>query len=69
MKIKFKCMQCKAVIDIYGPSIINMIRDHVNSEKMCEKMALCSTNDYFAMSFENSHASRSINPLKKMHIA
>lgn len=61
--------KCKAVIDIYGPSIINMIRDHVNSEKMCEKMALCSTNDYFAMSFENSHASRSINPLKKMHIA
>lgn len=60
--------KCTAVIDIYGQSIINMIRNDVNSELMCEKIALCSSNDYFAMSFENSRVSRSIN-LKKMHIA
>lgn len=65
MKIKYKSMQCNVVIEIYGPSIINMIRNHVDSEKMCNKMALCSSNDYFAMSFKNSRVSRSINELKK----
>lgn len=58
-------MQCNAVIEIYGPSIINMLRKHINSEKMCSKMALCSSNDYFAMSFKNSRVLRSINETKK----
>ncbi|XP_070151642.1 prosaposin [Polyergus mexicanus] len=57
--------KCNVVIEIYGPSIINMLRMHINSEKMCSKMALCSSNDYFAMSFKNSRVSRSINEIKK----
>ncbi|KYN05638.1 PREDICTED: prosaposin [Cyphomyrmex costatus] len=56
---------CKMMIDIYGPSIINMEKSHTDSEKMCNKMALCSPNDYFALSLINPHVSRSINELKK----
>lgn len=65
MKIKFESMQCDAMIEIYGPSIINMLKNHVASGKMCDKMALCSSNDYFAMSFKNSRVLRSISELKK----
>lgn len=57
--------KCNAMVEIYGPSIINMLKNHVASEKMCDKMALCSSNDYFAMSFKNSRVLRSINELKK----
>ncbi|XP_020280351.1 prosaposin [Pseudomyrmex gracilis] len=57
--------ECNKMIDIYGQSIINMLRAHMDSEKMCEKMALCSSNDYFAMSFKSSRQFRSINELKK----
>ncbi|XP_072743485.1 uncharacterized protein Sap-r [Anoplolepis gracilipes] len=57
--------KCTTMVDIYGPSIINMLRDHVDSEKMCKKMALCSSNDYFAMSFKNPRASQWINELRK----
>lgn len=42
-----------------------MLRKHINSEKMCSKMALCSSNDYFAMSFKNTRVLRSINEMKK----
>lgn len=65
MKVKFKSMQCNAMMEIYGPSVINMLKNHVASEKMCDKMALCSSNDYFAMSFKNSRVLRSINEHKK----
>ncbi|XP_050459796.1 prosaposin isoform X1 [Cataglyphis hispanica] len=57
--------KCNALIEIYGPSIINMLRKQINSEKMCSKMALCSSNDYFAMSFKNSRVLRSITETKK----
>lgn len=53
------------MVDIYGPSIINMLKDNVDSEKMCSKMALCSSNDYFAMSLKNPRVSRSINGDRK----
>lgn len=43
------------MVGIYGQSIINMLKGNVDSEKMCNKMALCSSNDYFAMSLKNSH--------------
>lgn len=57
---------CNKMVDIYGWSIINMIKAHVDSEKMCTKMALCSSSDYFAMSFKNPRVSRSIKSnLKK----
>lgn len=49
------------MIEIYGPSIINMVKNNVDSEKMCKKMALCSANDYFAMSFKSSRMTRSPN--------
>lgn len=57
--------KCNAMVEIYGPSIINMLRNHVASEKMCDKMALCSSNDYFTMSFMNSRVLRSIDERKK----
>ncbi|XP_012523993.1 prosaposin [Monomorium pharaonis] len=44
---------CNKMVDIYGPSIINMLKTHMDSEKMCSKIALCSSNDYFAMSLKN----------------
>ncbi|XP_011875606.1 PREDICTED: proactivator polypeptide isoform X2 [Vollenhovia emeryi] len=50
--------KCDKMVKLYGPSIINMLKDHVDSEKMCSKMALCSSNDYFAMTFKNPHESR-----------
>lgn len=65
-KLKFKSVQCKRMVDIYGPSIINMLKANVDSEKMCEKMALCSSNDYFAMSFKGPRVSRSIDYKLKM---
>ncbi|KAL6260537.1 hypothetical protein P5V15_008060 [Pogonomyrmex californicus] len=57
--------KCNKMVEIYGPSIINMLKDHVDSEKMCSKMALCSSNDYFAMAFKSPRTSRSINDIKK----
>jgi len=56
------------MVEIYGPSIINMLKDHVDSEKMCNKMALCSSNDYFAMSFKNPRVSRSTEDKRKVHV-
>lgn len=47
--------KCNKMVGIYGQSIINMLKGNVDSEKMCNKMALCSSNDYFAMSLKNSH--------------
>lgn len=58
-------MQCNKMVEIYGPSIINMLKDHVDSDKMCSKMALCSSNDYFAMSFKTRRVLRSVNELTK----
>ncbi|XP_067214936.1 prosaposin [Linepithema humile] len=57
--------KCDRMIEIYGPSMINMQKSNVESEKMCNKMALCSPNDYFAMSFKSSRVMRSIPELKK----
>lgn len=65
LKIKLKPVQCNKMVEIYGPSIINMLKDHVDSDKMCSKMALCSSNDYFAMSFKTARVLRSPNELKK----
>ncbi|XP_011161385.1 prosaposin isoform X1 [Solenopsis invicta] len=56
---------CNEMVDIYGQSIINMLKAHMDSEKMCKKIALCSSNDYFAMSFKNLHESQSVDELKK----
>lgn len=54
------------LVKVYGQSIINMLRNHVDSEKMCSKMALCSNEDYFAMVLNgNPRILRSINELKK----
>lgn len=64
-KLKFKSVQCNEMVNIYGQSIINMLKAHMDSGKMCSKMALCSSNDYFAMTFKNSREARSINELKK----
>ncbi|XP_071553220.1 prosaposin isoform X1 [Temnothorax nylanderi] len=52
--------KCDKMVEIYGPSIINMLKDQVDSDKMCSKMGLCSSSDYFAMSFKNPRISRSI---------
>lgn len=62
-KLKFKSVQCNKMVEIYGQSIINMFKDHVDPEKMCSKMALCSSSDYFAMSFKNP---RSLDDLKNV---
>ncbi|EGI61549.1 PREDICTED: proactivator polypeptide-like [Acromyrmex echinatior] len=51
---------CNKMVNIYGPSIINMLKDNINSEQMCSKMALCSSSDYLAMSLVNLRVSRSI---------
>jgi len=53
------------MVNIYGPSIINMLKDNIDSEQMCSKMALCSSSDYFAMSLINLRVSRSITESKK----
>jgi len=65
---KIISVQCNKMVEIYGPSIINMLKDHVDSEKMCNKMALCSSNDYFAMSLKNPHVSQSTEDKRKVQM-
>lgn len=57
--------QCKEMIEIYGQSIINMVKSKVDSGKMCTKMALCSANDYFAMSFKSPRITGSLSENRK----
>ncbi|XP_070518678.1 prosaposin [Cardiocondyla obscurior] len=54
--------ECNKMVGIYGPSIINMLKAHMDIEEMCTKMALCSSSDYFAMSLNNP--SQSADKLK-----
>lgn len=54
-----KRTKCISMIEVYGQSIINLIRQHDNSKKICSKMALCSSNDYLALSIKSSRMRRS----------
>lgn len=42
--------KCVMMIEIYQQSIINIIESHGDVKKICTKIALCSDNDYLAMS-------------------
>lgn len=42
-----------------------MQKNNIDSEEMCNKMALCSPNDYFAMSLKSLRIMRSSSELKK----
>lgn len=58
--------KCHAMVKIYGQSIINLIRNHDNPKMICNKMALCSSNDYLALSLQSPRMRRSyINDIKR----
>lgn len=40
------CFQCNAMIRVYGHSIANLIKEHDDSLKICNKLSLCSANDF-----------------------
>ncbi|KAG7213045.1 hypothetical protein KM043_002376 [Ampulex compressa] len=48
--------KCESMIEVYGPSIINIITEHADSRKVCSAIALCSSDDYVAMSITGSRA-------------
>ncbi|XP_043672943.1 prosaposin [Vespula pensylvanica] len=41
--------KCVMMMEIYEQSIINIIKSHGDVKKICSKIALCSENDYLAM--------------------
>ncbi|XP_012259045.2 prosaposin [Athalia rosae] len=51
--------KCTSMIEIYGPSIINLLTSFVDSKKVCTKLALCSDQDYLALSAMNPRPRRS----------
>lgn len=45
--------KCVMMMEIYQQSIINIIKSHGDVRKICSKIALCSDNDYLAMSLSS----------------
>lgn len=46
------------MMEVYEQSIINIIRSHGDTKKICSKIALCSASDYLAMSASKSRVRR-----------
>ncbi|EFN88386.1 prosaposin [Harpegnathos saltator] len=63
--LPYKYNMCNTMVKIYGPSIIHMLKNHVNSEKICDEVALCIRDEYAMVSLNvSSRVSRSINEKK-----
>ena len=47
------------MMEVYEQSIINILKNNGDPQKICSKIALCSTNDFLAMSGSNHRVRRS----------
>ncbi|XP_015120734.1 prosaposin [Diachasma alloeum] len=45
--------KCTMMLEIYEQSIINLLKNGVNTKEVCRKLSLCSSSDFFAMSTEH----------------
>ncbi|XP_033224393.1 prosaposin [Belonocnema kinseyi] len=54
-----KQSKCTMIMEVYEQSIINILKKNGDPQKICSKIALCSSNDYLVMSESNHRVRRS----------
>lgn len=54
-----KQRKCTMMMEIYEPSIINVLKSTGSAKRICSKLALCAPRDYYAMSARSSRTRRS----------
>ncbi|XP_014467391.1 PREDICTED: prosaposin isoform X2 [Dinoponera quadriceps] len=52
---------CNTMVKTYGPSMINMLKNHVDSEEICDKIALCIRDEYVVASLNGYEAVRNLS--------
>ncbi|RLU22887.1 hypothetical protein DMN91_005165 [Ooceraea biroi] len=57
--------KCGKTLEIYGPSLVNMLRAGVHSEEMCDKIALCSPTDNLAILSKGAHVPTSAQEIRE----
>lgn len=55
----FNVSQCTMIMEVYEQSIINILKNNGDPQKICSKIALCSSNDYLVMSESSYRVRRS----------
>lgn len=59
--------KCVMMMEVYEQSIINIIREHGDRTKICNRLALCSAGDYFAMMTRHRSMVKTSDKGKKKH--
>ncbi|OAD53035.1 Proactivator polypeptide [Eufriesea mexicana] len=59
--------KCTTLINSYGQSIINLVKQRENIYKICSKIGLCAPNDYSMVYLENSRIKRSYEKNRIKH--
>ncbi|XP_029033068.1 prosaposin [Osmia bicornis bicornis] len=62
-----KQSKCVSLMNVYGQSIINLIKRHENINKICSLIAVCAPNDYTSVALENARIKRSYEKNRIKH--